>query len=120
MDRESASEAHKDYISRYLKAIRYAKTQKGEENVRDEDIAKAVGRGRETVTNWKWRGMPKKYISAFCAFCGVNEEWLAFNKEPMTGKNELPQDAKEMLDLFLKSDEEERAAFLKIMRRNPG
>lgn len=82
MSKKAATQEEQEFIARVVKAIEYKR--KSTPDLTDEMIAEAIGTERPTVTNYQsHRPMPRRHISKFCEYTGVNERWLISGKGGM-------------------------------------
>lgn len=101
-----------------MKTIERILVTAAQKNIKQADIAKAIGKGTSQITNWKIRGSdpPIEHIPTIAKLLDVSIEWLITGNE--SPPKQITEDKQKLLDYYEKCNQEgknrimEQAEFL--------
>jgi len=92
-----------------MKTIERILTTAEKKNIKQADIAKAIGKGTSHITNWKNRNTdpPIEHLPTIAALLGVSIEWLITGTETSSySASDLPEDKQQLLDYYNQCNQE--------------
>ena len=92
-----------------MKTIERILTIAEEKNIKQADIAKAIGKGTSHITNWKNRNTdpPIEHLPAIATLLDVSIEWLITGTETTHNSTSyLPEDKQQLLQYYDQCNQE--------------